>query len=98
MHFREEIFGHGFRFAKHADFTDTSPFYRDLRGVRGANMKELLEIDRLKKRETLRGKSKLACFCSSRVPIYRNAMHWNPRAAGFSAIYGSHPGNPGNPV
>jgi hypothetical protein len=44
MHSREEIFGHGFRFAKHADFTDTSPFYRDLRGVRGANMKELLEI------------------------------------------------------
>jgi len=97
MHW-EEIFGHGFRFAKHADFTDITPSHSDFRGVKGANIKELLEIDRFKQWELMRSKNKLACFCLSGFPIYRNAMHWDPRAAGFSAIYASHPGNPVNPV
>ena len=98
MHSRKELFGHGFRFAKHADFTAITSSDRDLRGVRGANMKELLGIDRLKQWDPMRSKNKLACFCLSGFPIDRNAVHWDPRAAGFSAIYGSHPGHPANPV
>jgi hypothetical protein len=61
-------------------------------------MKELLGIDRLKQWEPDRSKNKPACFCPSGFPIDRNALHWDPRAAGFSAIYGSHPGHPVNPV
>jgi hypothetical protein len=43
--------------------------------------------DRLKQWEPLRDKNKLARFCLSGFPIGYNALHWDPRVAGFPAIH-----------
>jgi hypothetical protein len=61
-------------------------------------MNELLSIDRLKEWEAMEDKNELANFCSSWAPTAPNVMHWDPRPAGFRAIFASYPGYPVNPV
>jgi hypothetical protein len=59
-------------------------------------MNELLQIDRLKEWEAMEDKNELAHFCSSWAPIAPNAMHLDPRLAGFRAIFASYPLAPWN--
>jgi hypothetical protein len=61
-------------------------------------MNEQRQKDRLKEWEPMRGKNELAYFCPPWLPIAPNAMHWDPRAAGFPAILVFFPSDPVNPV